>query len=99
MSVEAASSRLTPMLDMRCLFIAHQVRIPDLFLYETGQFTDLDHCFHEFDSLATTHLQPNEKFARSISEFIDEVGAASKTGWKAFDPYRWKARNLGDHTP
>jgi hypothetical protein len=71
------------------LFIAHQVRIPEVFSFPDGVTSD-DHCYHEFDSIEITEDIPNDLFVRSIGEFLAEVKAAAAIGWRAF--YREPAR-------
>lgn len=68
------------------LFIAHQVRIPEVFLWQESSIDADDHCFHEFSGLEETGDVPNDKYARSVREFVDEVLARSRLGWKAFLP-------------
>ncbi len=67
-------------------FVAHQVRIPDLFLYLNGELTSDDHCYHEFHDLTDTDAEPTDRFGRSIDEFMKEVERESSRGWKAFEP-------------
>jgi hypothetical protein len=69
------------------LFIAHQIRIPEVFLAVDGGVTEDDHCFHEFDAVETSSKTPNDTHHRSIREFINEVNREAKTGWQAFDPH------------
>jgi hypothetical protein len=69
------------------LFIAHQVRIPEVLLYSNGDPTPDDHCFHEFDSVESTPDAPTDHFGRSMSEFLTEVAQEARDGWRAFDPY------------
>jgi hypothetical protein len=69
------------------LFIAHQIRVPEIQLYCNGDLTPDDHCFHEFDSVELTVDAPNDRFGRSISGFLTEVALAAHVGWRAFDPY------------
>lgn len=69
------------------LFIAHQIRLPEVLLYGCGDLTIDDHCFHEFDSVELTGDVPNDYFGRSISEFLNEAMREALTGWRAFDPY------------
>jgi hypothetical protein len=68
------------------IFIAHQVDIPEVFLASEDQLTPDDHCFHEFDSVATTSDAPNDPRGRSIREFMAEVAKEARHGWRAFDP-------------
>jgi hypothetical protein len=68
------------------LFIARQARVPEVFLYSRGKFTDDDHCYHEFDELGSTSEAANDKHLRSIREFVDEVTAEAGRGWLTLDP-------------
>jgi len=36
------------------LFIAAQIRLPEVFLYAGGSFSYDDHCYHEFDVVEST---------------------------------------------
>jgi hypothetical protein len=69
------------------LFIASQIRVPEVFLYAGGKFSFDDHCYHEFDSLRATEDTCDDKHGRSISEFLAEVTREDQRGWKVFDPY------------
>lgn len=69
------------------LFVAHQIHLPEVQLYCTGDLTPDDHCFHEFDSVELTVNPPNDRVGRSISEFLNEVAREAQVGWRAFDPY------------
>lgn len=68
------------------LFIAHQVRIPEVFLAVEDQLTFDDHCFHEFASVETTSEAPSDPCGRSIRNFMEETATEAKRGWRAFDP-------------
>jgi hypothetical protein len=68
------------------LFIAHQVRIPEAFLWRANSIDPDDHCFHEFDGIEDTDDTPDDRYGRSIVEFADEVAANASQGWKAFEP-------------
>ncbi len=70
-----------------CLFIAHQIRIPEAFLFTEGDATSDDHCFHEFDAVEISLQVPDDRYSRSIGQFIAEVKTKAKRGWKAFDPH------------
>ena len=69
------------------LFIAHQIRIPEIFLYTRDDAISDDHCFHEFDAVESTAALPNDDYSRSISEFIAEANGEALRGWAAFDPH------------
>jgi hypothetical protein len=66
-------------------FIAHQIRLPEIFIFKTGQFTVNDHCFHEFASVENCQETSTDFYHRSISDFLLEIERISKQGWKAFD--------------
>ena len=68
------------------LFIADQVRVPEAFLAAEDELTSDDHCFHEFSSVEPTSDPPNDRYGRSIREFVAEVAREAKGGWQAFDP-------------
>jgi hypothetical protein len=68
------------------LFIAHQVRIPEVFLALDGGLTVDDHCYHEFDLVEMTGDPPSDTHNRSIQEFLPEVANEGSVGWRAFDP-------------
>ena len=67
------------------LFIADQVRIPEIFPFRRDQPSEDDHCYHEFHSVGNTPEEQNDLHHRSIGEFLDEVRRASRRGWAAFD--------------
>jgi len=66
-------------------FIASQIDIPEKFLLLDGKFTKHDHCYHEFDSVEICQEISTDVLDRSISDFLNDVEMASKTGWIAFD--------------
>ncbi len=66
-------------------FIASQISIPENFLFMGGDFTEFDHCYHEFDCIEVSEEEPTDKLERSISDFLQDIETASKQGWKAFD--------------
>jgi hypothetical protein len=68
------------------LFIASQIRVPDVFLYAGGKFSFDDHCYHEFGGLWATEDISDDRHDRSISEFLAEVDREDHRGWKTFDP-------------
>ena len=67
------------------LFIAHQISIPEKFLFANGKFIKSDHCYHEFDNVETCKAKPNDALGRSINDFLKIVEQVSKQGWKEFD--------------
>lgn len=67
-------------------FIAHQIRIPEVFLWNASSVDFDDHCFHEFSGIEDTGDTPNDRLGRSIREFADEVTLTAMQGWNAFDP-------------
>jgi hypothetical protein len=69
------------------LFLADQVRLPELFFYAKGDATSDDHCFHEFDAVQISLELPNDRYGRSISQFIAETEKEAERGWVAFGPH------------
>ena len=80
------NTRLSNSFGMDGLFIASQIRIPEVFLYLDGDITIDDHCFHEFISVKVMSEAENDKYRRSINEFTNEVEYQSNAGWLPFDP-------------
>jgi len=68
------------------LFVAHQVRIPEVFLAAEDHLTEDDHCFHEFYSVESTSDPQGDRNCRSIGEFVAETERESSRGWRAFNP-------------
>ena len=68
------------------LFIAHQIRVPDVFFCSSGNATSDDHCFHEFHGVEESLEAPNDIYSRSVGQFLAEVNREAKRGWVAFDP-------------
>lgn len=85
LSSEALETELRRVFWQDDLFIANQIRVPEVFLYSDGKFSFDDHCYHEFSGLRATEEPANDKHNRSISEFLAEV--TDQRGWKVFDPY------------
>jgi len=67
------------------LFIAHQISIPEKFLFSKGIFTKNDHCYHEFDSVEICDDAPTDISGRSITAFLSDIALAAKQGWEAFE--------------
>jgi hypothetical protein len=68
------------------LFIARQVRVPEVFLYSKEKLSQDDHCFHEFDSCRATTAIATDTKIRSIAEFVTEIIREANRGWQIFDP-------------
>jgi len=86
LSIESILKSLRESFSEDGLFIAHQVRIPEVFLADEYPLSDDDHCFHEFADVELTLDATNDKCNRSIGEFVAEVGKEAERGWRAFDP-------------
>jgi len=67
------------------LFIAHQISVPEKFLFLDGEITRFDHCYHEFDSVGYCKEKPTDNLYRSITDFLKYVELISHQGWKEFD--------------
>jgi len=66
------------------LFIAHQVRLPELFFTDRPLYAD-DHCWHELMNATTSVEGPDDLLDRTFEEFVMEVEGASRDGWRIFD--------------
>ena len=84
---ELVDARLRPAFLQDGLFIASQIRVPDVFLYADGGFSFDDHCYHEFDSARPTAKTADDVYGRAITEFLAEVTQQAEIGWRTFDPY------------
>lgn len=80
------------------LFIANQISIPEKFLFVEGNFTEHDHCYHEFDYIESCKEQPTDILNRSVASFLKEIRLASEQGWKAFDILEYVQGNLEKRT-
>lgn len=68
------------------LFIADQVRVPEVFLFANGGLSFDDHCYHEFDAVRTTDKGSTDVHLRTAGEFLAEVAQQGRRGWRVFDP-------------
>ena len=69
------------------LFVASQIRVPEVFLFAGGEFSFDEHCYHELDGVWPTSKSTDDLLRRSISEFLLEVTREAQRGWRVFDPY------------
>ena len=74
------------------LFVAHQVRLPEVFIYLHSPFSFDDHCYHEFEAVRVTGETPNDEHGRTIMAFLSEVSEEDRLGWEEFDPYDSRSR-------
>jgi hypothetical protein len=78
--------RLSAAFDTDGLFVAHQVRLPELFF--TGDLPAADdHCFHEMAEVVATEDASDDAFARTVDDFVLEVERAARAGWVVFDRF------------
>jgi hypothetical protein len=87
LTLEAVTKALEDAFLQDGLFIAHQIRIPEVFLFDQGDASSDDHCFHEFDSVEASLEMPNDRYSRSITQLLAEINREAKRGWAAFDPH------------
>jgi hypothetical protein len=86
MNLLAVSKSLEDAFWVDGLFIANQIRVPEVFLFAKCDISIDDDCFHEFLSVESTQQGPTDTRRRSIDEFVAEVVKEAKRGWKVFDP-------------
>jgi hypothetical protein len=84
--VAAVAESLQKQMSPDGYFIASQVNVPEVFLFDDYQLNPDDHCFHEFDSVEVIEDTANDRIGRSIGEFIEEVEQEARRGWDVFDP-------------
>ena len=66
------------------LFVACQIRIPEVFLWREEQWekTVADHDWHEFYQLRATGDEPDDVHDRSIEAFVEEFRGLGRDGWE-----------------
>jgi hypothetical protein len=74
-------------------FIADQIRVPELFP-DTWPVYAADHCWHAFSDFELTAETQDDRFSRTIEEFVREVECAGADGWRDFDPQERSRRVL-----
>lgn len=86
LAADAVAEELHKALLVDGLFIAHQVRIPEVFLWSEDRPYSDDHCFHEFAAVEDTSDVSNDALGRSIRDFVAEVTGEAHRSWRAFNP-------------
>jgi hypothetical protein len=81
---ESLVRRLVAALDREEFFIAHQVRLPELFFVDRPLYAD-DHCWHEMGEVITSSAAADDLLGRTVAEFVTEVERACVEGWAVFD--------------
>lgn len=89
LQIDAVSNLLTSAFLPDGLFIADQIRVPEVFLTEEYPLTTNDHCFHEFYLVEGTSELPTDQHRRSIQEFLSEISREAVRGWRALDWAGW----------
>lgn len=84
MSIREARRRLTVAFDSGLCFVADQIDIPEVFLWNLYSIADDDHCWHECEGLERTTAQATDP--RTLTEFVEAVEKAAKQGWHEFEP-------------
>ncbi|NTU97511.1 MAG: hypothetical protein HGA62_06840 [Chlorobiaceae bacterium] len=92
LSIDEIDKRLRSCFDQQCYFIAHQIDIPEVFMYADDPVTEDDHCFHEYDSVKEIEQKDLANPSRTINDFLTVVQTNAAQGWKAFDPLEHLSR-------
>lgn len=95
--IEEIDNQLRGSFDQQCLFIAHQIGIPEVFLYADEPISDDDHCFHEYDSVSEVEQEDSAIPTQTVTEFLKTVHVCAFEGWKAFDPLDHLSRIQAAH--
>jgi len=82
--------RLAAALDSEEFFIAHQVRLPELFFADRPLYAD-DHCWHELAEVTSTSAAPDDPFDRTIEQLVTEMERVSRDRWTVFDRLAWQS--------
>ena len=85
LTLEEIEDRLVYAFLVDKLFIAHQISVPEKFLFLDGKFTKTDHCYHEYDHVEFCKEKATDNLNRSISDFLKDVELIAQRGWKEFD--------------
>lgn len=76
------NDRLWNVLESRERFIATQVNIPPAAGFKSKSLRSKeDHAWHDVCNLTLTDLAVNDASQRTITQFVEEIEAASKQGW------------------
>lgn len=86
MRLDLAERRIREACEEGCLFIAHQVDIPELFLWLVYDLYEDDHCWHEFLGLELTTAPVTDAKRRNLRQLVQEFTRASAAGWQTFEP-------------
>src|SRR5947208_14121923 len=81
---ESWGLRLVAALDRDEFFIAHQVRLPELFFADRPLYAD-DHCWHERGEVTATSAAADDLLGRTMEDFVAEVERGTVEGWAVFD--------------
>lgn len=94
LSEKSIEERLSWAMEGGEYFIAGQVGIPEVFLYDGISLDDDDHCWHEMCRVSPSAeaFADTKTDTRTIDEFITDVEKASRDGWELWNP------NIQDHT-
>jgi len=86
LELKSIDKQLKRAFDQEVLFIAHQIGVPEVFLYKEGGLNTNDHCFHEYDCVELVENVDFSLDSRSVKQFIQVVEKAAASGWNAFNP-------------
>jgi hypothetical protein len=94
------TKRIEKAMAARERFVADQIRVPDLFPWNSTPTPQGDvflpcepeqqpargeACWHDYIGVATTSAEPNDISGRTIEEFVTELERAAAAGWRPFD--------------
>lgn len=82
--LDETRSRLEKAFSGSMLFNAKQVGLPELFFEDFPQPNDLT--LHEFDIVEITTDAANDRYRRTIKQFVEKVERESIKGWRVIDP-------------
>jgi len=86
LDIKIIDKRLRAAFEQEAHFIAHQISIPEIFLYNKGNLNYADHCFHEYDSIEVIESPNIDTHKLTLKQFFELAEKISASGWNAFDP-------------
>lgn len=79
-----ATDQLSSYLEGGEFFIARQVGLPEVFLWQDSLPTASDHCWHTFSDFRVGEVAESDSPLLDLPELRTRFAAASQSGWKQF---------------
>ena len=86
LTIREIDKRLRDAFEQKEFFVAHQLDVPEVFLYADGKVDSDDHCYHEYHSVQEVESSPENASIRSVTDLLLRAEEVAQVGWRAFDP-------------